>query len=108
MTAAYEETRIALRNAAELNRGYYDVRVRPNEYKVGSWVYYYNPKKFKGRQDKWERKYTGPFLVIASRTAKVRREGDGRHRRRQDGERGRDTGRTRGGRERTREGRDER
>ena len=54
MTAAYEETQIALRKAAERNKRYYDVRVRPNEYKVGSWVYYYNPRKFKGRQDKCE------------------------------------------------------
>ena len=71
MTAAYKETRIALRKAAERDKRYYDVRVRPNEYKVGSWVYFYNPRKFrvKGRQDKWERKYTGPFLVLATPSA---------------------------------------
>ena len=66
MTAAYAETRIALRKAAERNKRYYDVRVRPNEYQVGSWVYYFNPRKFQGRQDKWERKYSGPFLIIAT------------------------------------------
>jgi len=52
MIAVFEETRIALRKAAERNKRYYDIRVRPNEYKVGSWVYYYNPRKFKRRQDK--------------------------------------------------------
>jgi len=41
MTASCEETRIALQKAAEQNKRYYDVRIRPNEYKVGSWVYYY-------------------------------------------------------------------
>jgi len=66
MTAAYEETRIALRKAAERNKRHYDVRVRSNEYQVGSWVYYFNPRKFQGRQDKWERKYSGPFLIVAT------------------------------------------
>jgi len=28
------------------------------------WVCYFNPRKFVGRQDKWERKYTGPFLIV--------------------------------------------
>ena len=63
MTAAYEEVRIALRKAAERNKRYYDVRVKPNTYSVGDWVYYFNPRKFRGRQDKWERKYNGPYLV---------------------------------------------
>jgi len=39
------------------------MRVRLAAYKVGDWVYYFNPRKFKGRQDKWARKYTGPFCV---------------------------------------------
>ena len=65
MTAAYEETRIALRKGAERNKRYYDVRVKPNEYQVGNEVYYFNPRKFQGRQDKWERKYSGPFLIVA-------------------------------------------
>ena len=38
--------------------------MKTNTYSVGDWVYYFNPRKFRGRQDKWERKYTGPFLVI--------------------------------------------
>ena len=27
-------------------------------------VYYFNPRKFVGRSDKWARKYTGPFRVV--------------------------------------------
>ena len=27
-------------------------------------MYYYNPRKYVSRQDKWSRKFTGPFLVI--------------------------------------------
>ena len=64
MTTAYEETRAALRKAAERNKRYYDIRVRAKQYKKGQWVYYFNPRKFVGRQDKWERKYTGPFLIV--------------------------------------------
>ena len=65
MTSAYEEARQALRKAAERNKRYYDVRVRPNTFKEGDWVLYFNPRKFVGKQDKWVRKYTGPFLVVA-------------------------------------------
>ena len=38
--------------------------MKPAKYKVGQWVYYFNPRRFKGKQDKWSRKYTGPFCVI--------------------------------------------
>jgi len=66
MMTAYEEARVALRRAAERNIRYYDVRVRAKEYRKGQWVYYFNPRKFVGRQDKWERKYTGPFLIVGT------------------------------------------
>ena len=39
------------------------LRVRTRQYKVGDWVYYFNPRKLAGRQDKWRRKFTWPFLV---------------------------------------------
>jgi len=64
MTTAYEEARIALRRAAERNKKDYDVRVRAKKYRKGQWVYYFNPRKVIGRQDKWERKYTGPSLIV--------------------------------------------
>jgi len=38
--------------------------VRPQTYKVGDWVYYYNPRKFAARQKKWQRQYSAPFLVV--------------------------------------------
>ena len=66
MTTAYEEARVALRRAAERNTKYYGVRVRAKEYRKGQLVYYFNPRKFVGRQDKWERKYTGPFLIVGT------------------------------------------
>jgi len=69
MTAAYEEARQGFRKAAERNKRYYDVRVRPNKFKEGDWVLYFNPRKFVGKQDKWVRKYIGPFTVIATSSA---------------------------------------
>jgi len=65
MQEAYSLVRREIGHAAERNKRYYDLRVRPRKYKVGDWVYYFNPRHYKGRQDKWSRKFSGPFLVIA-------------------------------------------
>jgi hypothetical protein len=64
MRTAHELVRTHIGEAALRNKRYYDVRVRPAKYQVGQWVYYFNPRRYKGRQDKWSRKYTGPFCVI--------------------------------------------
>ena len=43
---------------------------------VGDWVLYFNPRKYRGRQNKWIRNYEGPFLVIGvptSLTVKIQR-----------------------------------
>jgi transposase InsO family protein len=60
---AYKLVREHLGHAAERNKRYYDLRVRPQKYAAGDWVLYYNPRHYKGREDKWSRKFTGPFLV---------------------------------------------
>ena len=64
MSQAYEMVRKHLGEAALRNKRRYDLRVRPAEYKVGDLVYYYNPRQYRGRQDKWSRKFSGPFKVI--------------------------------------------
>ena len=66
MTSAYSFVREHLQEAACRSKRYYDMRVRPQRYNVGDWVYYYNPRKYVGRKDKWSRKFTGPFLVIGA------------------------------------------
>jgi len=63
MKQAYGLVRQHLKVAAERNKRTYDLRVRPRKFNVGDWVYYFNPRKFAGRQDKWRRKYSGPYLV---------------------------------------------
>ena len=65
MLCAYSLARQHLKGAAVRSKRYYDLRVRPQRYHVGEWVYYYNPRKFTGRQDKWTRKFSGPFLVVS-------------------------------------------
>ena len=63
MKKAYTVVRENLKRAAERNQRYYDMRVKPRSYQAGDWVYYFNPRRFKGKQEKWTRKYTGPYLV---------------------------------------------
>jgi len=63
-TRAYALVREHLGQAAKRTKRYYDMRVKPKLYNIGDWVYYFNPRKRPGRQEKWAMKYTGPFLVI--------------------------------------------
>ena len=65
LRGAYALVRKELGRAAERNKKYYDLRVRPRRYAVGEWVYYYNPRHYRGRQDKWSRKFSGPHLITA-------------------------------------------
>lgn len=64
MRTAYSLVRGHLRVAAERTKRYYDLRVRPQAYHVGDFVYYYNPRRMAGRQEKWCRKFSGPYLVV--------------------------------------------
>jgi len=64
MKQSYTLVREQLGVAAQRNKHTYDVRVRPARYKVGDWVLFFNPRKHRGKQDKWRRKYTGPYLVV--------------------------------------------
>jgi len=38
--------------------------VKPTAYEKGSWVYYFHPRYYQGKQDKWIRKYLGPYLIV--------------------------------------------
>jgi len=53
-----------LGRAAERSKKRYDMRVKPTTYKVGDWIYYFCPRHRVGRSPKWQRFYSGPFLVI--------------------------------------------
>jgi len=73
---AYTRVRQQLRRSAERNKRYYDVGLKPKQFNPGQWVFYFNPRKLRGKQMKWQRQYEGPYLVIAnptSLTAKIQR-----------------------------------
>ena len=63
---AYSFVRGYLKKAAERNKKYYDLRVREKRYQVGDWVYCYQSRRHQGRQEKWCRKFRGPFLVTSA------------------------------------------
>jgi transposase InsO family protein len=62
--SAHRLVREHLKKAAERNKDYYDMRVRPTVFSVGTWVYFYNPRRYQGRSPKWQKMFSGPYLVM--------------------------------------------
>jgi hypothetical protein len=62
--AAYIVAREQLRVAAERRKTMYDIRVKMKDFSIGDWVWYYYPRRYRFRSPKWQKNYTGPFLVI--------------------------------------------
>ena len=60
----YEEVRLQLAKVAERSKDYYDLKVRPAQFAIGDWVWYYLPRAIVGRTPKWHRNFEGPFLVV--------------------------------------------
>jgi len=69
MVAAYDIVRNNLRVAASRNKRYYDLKVTNVPFIEGDLVFYYNPRKYMGRSEKWARKYTGPFRIAKKLSA---------------------------------------
>jgi hypothetical protein len=61
---AFQLARENLGKAAERRKNAYDLRVKGSSFKVGQWVWYLYQRRYKGRSPKWQRHYTGPFLVV--------------------------------------------
>jgi transposase InsO family protein len=61
---AYEYARKHLQVAAERRKTDYDIRVKEQKFCVGDWVWYYYPRRFKGKSPKWQKHYNGPYLVV--------------------------------------------
>ena len=64
MRESYALVREHLGYAAERAKKYYDMRVKPSKFSVGNWVYYYTPRRYVSRSPKWQRMFTGPFLIV--------------------------------------------
>ena len=60
----YQLVRENLRVNAERRKVPYDVRVRKPEFGIGDWVWYYYPRRYTQKSPKWQRCYTGPYLII--------------------------------------------
>ena len=63
MRRAYLLARESTGVSAGRNKRNYDVRVKAGRYQVGQWAYYYSPRRYVGRSPKWQRMYSGPYLV---------------------------------------------
>jgi transposase InsO family protein len=61
--AAYELAREQLRTSAKRWKKSYDIRVKKADFSVGDWVWYWYPRRYTQRSPKWQKMYTGPFLV---------------------------------------------
>ena len=64
LRGAFALAREALGRATARNKKTYNLRSRPQEFGVGTWVWVYNPRRYTGRCPKWQRLYTGPYLVV--------------------------------------------
>jgi hypothetical protein len=61
---SYKIVREQLHKAAERQKHYYDLRVKKTSYHVGDQVWLWKMRRKTGRKLKWERCYTGPYLVM--------------------------------------------
>jgi hypothetical protein len=52
-----------LKTSSARRKTYYDTKVRTRTLTLGSWVWYYSPRRYVGRSPKWQRNYSGPYLV---------------------------------------------
>ena len=49
---------------AEARKHHYDLRVKSEQFKAGEWVYFHYPRRFKSKSFKWQKSYTGPYLIV--------------------------------------------
>jgi len=60
----FDKARESLSLNADRSKKKYDMRVRPSVYAVGDWVLYFCPRHRIGRSPKWQRFYSGPYLIV--------------------------------------------
>ena len=61
---AFKIARSELQCAAERRKRNYDLRIREQTYNVGDWVWYYCPRRYQRKSPKWQRMFSGPFLIV--------------------------------------------
>jgi len=60
---AYALAREHLRVAAERRKASYDMKAKEVDFQIGDWVWYWYPRKYTSKSTKWQRSYTGLYLV---------------------------------------------
>jgi hypothetical protein len=63
LTEGYRLARDHLGQAALRMKDAYDMRVRPSRFGVGKWVWLYSPRRYIRRSPKWQRMFSGPYLI---------------------------------------------
>jgi len=62
--SAYHVARERLQVAAERRKASYDIRVKEQTFKEGDWVWYWYPRRYLRKSPKWQKCYTGPYLIV--------------------------------------------
>ena len=62
--SAFELTSKHLLRCADRRKKYYDIRVKPDVFKPGQWIWYFCLRRLTGRSPKWSKFYTGPWLIV--------------------------------------------
>ena len=64
MKRSYQLARQNLNKNGLRMKRYYDMRVKPQLFQKGIWTWFYNPRRYIRQSPKWQRNYTGPYLVV--------------------------------------------
>jgi len=60
----FDRARDALGLSADRSKKRYNMRVRPNVYAAGDWIFYFCPRHRVGRSLKWQNFYSGLYLIV--------------------------------------------
>jgi hypothetical protein len=62
---AFDTVRRNLRAASRLRKDYYDSKVKADaSFKQGDTVWYFYPRRVRGKSPKWQKWYTGPYEIV--------------------------------------------
>ena len=61
---SYRLVREHLQTNSQRRKAAYDTRVRKMEFQVGTWVWYYYPRRYSRKSPKWQKNFVGPFLIV--------------------------------------------
>ena len=60
---AYNLVREQLNVQTCRRKHYYDLKLKPNKFQIGDWVWHFSPRRRVGKSIKWQCLYSGPYLI---------------------------------------------